>query len=384
MGLARGRYLVALVAVCAFFAVVCRTPSAEAHALGISKGDYAIRGPDVAFEMAFARSELAVAFPRLDADGDGALSAAELAGDRASFEALVLDGVVVHADDTRCPASLATVVATERDGVVLSGLFKCTGAGPAPAVSIELPVLEQLTQGHRHIARLTRGGVSADDVLFAGHARLVLAGAAASDVAPPPSRSSTAGESAGARPATDAGAFFVMGVEHILTGYDHLLFVLALVLVVRDLRSLLSVVTAFTIAHSITLALATLRLVSPPPGLIEPAIALSIAYVGLENVMAKTIAHRWRLTFAFGLIHGFGFAAALEGVQLRGAALAGALVSFNLGVEAGQLAAMALVLPLVVRARRSGRLANRLTPAISAAIAVAGVYWFLARVTHHA
>jgi hypothetical protein len=100
--------------------------------------------------------------------------------------------------------------------------------------------------------------------------------------------------------------------------------------------------------------------------------------------MAKTIAHRWRLTFAFGLIHGFGFAAALEGVRLRGAALAGALVSFNLGVEAGQLAAMALVLPLVVWARRSGRLANRLTPAISAAIAVAGVYWFLARVTHHA
>jgi hydrogenase/urease accessory protein HupE len=371
--------LFGLVAACAFVCVLFGAANADAHAVGVSKGDYAVQGNDVTFEIAFARSELSVAFPQLDTDGDGTLSIAEIAGDRALFARLVLEGFLVVADDTGCRPSLASVVATEGDGVVLKGVFTCPGAGSSRSVSIDLPILKQLTQGHRHIAQITWGGVATDDILFAGHAHLAIAGVSGSNATPSPGS-----PDATSRRTTGAGAFFLMGVEHILTGYDHLLFVLALVLVVQNLRSLLSVVTAFTVAHSITLALATLRLVSPPPALIEPAIALSIAYVGVENVLAKTIAHRWRLTFAFGLVHGFGFAAALEGVQLRGVALAGALVSFNLGVEAGQLAAMALVLPLVLWARKSERLAHRLTPALSAAIAVAGVYWFLARVTHRA
>lgn len=373
----RSPRLLGLVATCVVASVLFGATSADAHAVGVSKGDYALRGTDVAFEIAFARSELSIAFPELDTDDDGALSAAEIMGDRAIFERVILEGFVVRADATRCVPSLSSAVATEGDGLLLRGVFVCAGSGAAPTVSIDLRILKQLTQGHRHIARLTRSGVAADDILFVGHSRLVLGATTGSDDASSP------GAATAAR-ATGAAAFFVMGIEHILTGYDHLLFVLALVLVVQNARALLSVVTAFTIAHSITLALATLRIVSLPPSVIEPAIALSIAYVGVENVLAKTIAHRWRLTFAFGLVHGFGFAAALEGVQLRGAALAGALVSFNLGVEAGQLAVMALAVPLVLWARKSDRLAHLLTPAVSAAVAAAGLDWFVVRIAHRA
>ena len=128
-----------------------------------------------------------------------------------------------------------------------------------------------------------------------------------------------------------------LGVEHILTGADHLVFLLGLILVGGSLRSLVGVVTAFTLAHSITLALAALSIFAPSPRLVEPAIALSIAYVGVENLFVNDASKRWRITFPFGLIHGFGFAGALREIALPRAQLPIALVSFNLGVELGQL-----------------------------------------------
>jgi len=122
-----------------------------------------------------------------------------------------------------------------------------------------------------------------------------------------------------------------MGVQHIVTGYDHLAFLLGLLLLGGRVRTLVAILTAFTVAHSITLALAVLRVVSLSPGFVEPAIALSIAYVGVENLFVTDARKRWRITFPFGLLHGFGFAGALTALDLPRAQLPSALFGFNLG-----------------------------------------------------
>ena len=158
--------------------------------------------------------------------------------------------------------------------------------------------------------------------------------------------------------AMGGAAFLLLGVQHILTGPDHLLFVLGLLLLVRDRWMLLKTVSAFTVAHSITLAAATFGLIALPTALLNALVALSILFLAPEIVRAQrggtslTIRHPWVIAFAFGLLHGMGFASGLRSLGLDRSALLGALVLFNVGVEIGQLAFIAVVLAL----RRSFRL----------------------------
>ncbi|MBV9251291.1 MAG: HupE/UreJ family protein [Acetobacteraceae bacterium] len=179
------------------------------------------------------------------------------------------------------------------------------------------------------------------------------------------------------------------GIEHIFLGYDHIAFLIAVVLWARRLWPIVKVVTAFTIAHSITLSLAALDIVRIPSAIIEPAIAASIIYVALENFLSRRVDKRWRDTFAFGLIHGFGFASALQEFGLPKDALVLALGSFNLGVEIGQVAIVSLILPVLLgfdRVLAPGE-ASRTAPfrraiavyPISAAITVLATFWFLSR-----
>lgn len=153
-------------------------------------------------------------------------------------------------------------------------------------------------------------------------------------------------------------AFVGHGVEHILFGYDHLLFVLALMLIVRSTRALLLTVTAFTLAHSITLALAALGIVQVPGPPVEAAIAFSIVLVAAEILRLRagqpslTASRPWLIAFCFGLLHGFGFAGALAEIGLPRAELPLALFAFNVGVELGQLMFIAAVLALVALARK--------------------------------
>jgi hydrogenase/urease accessory protein HupE len=155
-----------------------------------------------------------------------------------------------------------------------------------------------------------------------------------------------------------AGAFVLHGIEHILFGYDHLLFVLALLLIVRNTRVLVWTITSFTLAHSVTLALATLGVVHMPGPPVEAAIALSILLVAHEIARLRrgqsslTARWPWVVAFAFGLLHGFGFAGALSAIGLPQGDIPVALFAFNVGVEAGQLAFIALVLTLIAAAKR--------------------------------
>jgi hydrogenase/urease accessory protein HupE len=178
-----------------------------------------------------------------------------------------------------------------------------------------------------------------------------------------------------------AGAFFVLGLEHIFTGYDHLLFLLALLLVCENFRAAATIITCFTLAHSLTLALAALQVVNVPSQFVEVVIAGSIVYVGFENLLRrKHYRYRWLLTIAFGLIHGLGFATALRDASMdAGGNLIAALISFNLGVEAGQIAIAAIVLPIILKFRDRPAFQLRWAPAISIVICLAGSWWIVDR-----
>jgi hydrogenase/urease accessory protein HupE len=170
---------------------------------------------------------------------------------------------------------------------------------------------------------------------------------------------------------------FEMGIEHILTGFDHMCFLLAL-LVVSRLRPIIAIVTSFTIAHSITLILAVLQVVTLPKAFIECSIAVTIIYVALENIWRKEYGHRWLLTFFFGLIHGFGFANAINPQELPPDAKAKSLFVLNLGIEAGQLAVVLVLLPLAL-ALAKWKHGPRVKNAISITVALLGFAWFLDR-----
>lgn len=177
--------------------------------------------------------------------------------------------------------------------------------------------------------------------------------------------------------------FVPAGAHHILIGPDHLLFLAGLLLLGGTMKKLLLVVTAFTIAHSITLSLAALGMVMPPANAIEPAIALSIVYVGADNLLVSAGGRDTRawIAFAFGLIHGFGFATVLREMDLPVRALGWSLFGFNVGVEIGQLVFVVLVASLFAWIRsRSEAAGRRLAFAGSVMVMLAGAFWFVERV----
>ena len=191
-------------------------------------------------------------------------------------------------------------------------------------------------------------------------------------------------------PLAVAGAYLMHGIEHILFGYDHLLFVLALILIVRNGRALLITVTAFTIAHSITLSLAALGVVHVPGPPVEATIALSILLLACEIIRSDrgqrslTAQWPWLVAFSFGLLHGFGFAGALTEIGLPRGDIPLALLAFNLGVEAGQLIFIGAVLAILRLSRwirfpafvqRHARLAT------TYAIGILAGYWFIERLS---
>ena len=342
---------------CILLLLAART--AGAHAVGLSKGDYTAAGTDVYAELTFARGDLVALVSGLDANGDGAVDARELARAQPAIEAVVLGGIAVEGDGAPCRATLESATLAEPDGVDVRGRYRC--ASPPSQVRVRVQLLEDLSEGHRQVARLIVGRTTVDDVLRRGHEDI----AAVSSAKPP---------------AASVVSFLRLGIEHILTGWDHLVFLFGLVLIGGRLRSLVGAVTAFTVAHSITLALAVLGVWAPSPRIVEPAIALSIVWVGIENFFVRDARGRWRITFPFGLVHGFGFAGALREIELPRARVPAALVTFNLGVEVGQLAVMALVVPAIVLLRKRGLLDRTATLVLSAGVVAAGAYWFISRV----
>jgi hydrogenase/urease accessory protein HupE len=258
----------------------------------------------------------------------------------------------------------------ERDNVGIRLIFP---RAPGGTLLVKSKWLASLPAGHRQFVsiRTSQGKILAEQLL-----------SAKADSVTVELREAGAGEPR----ANSFADFLVMGIKHIWTGYDHLLFLFGLLLVTRSFGGSVKIITCFTIAHSITLAVATLSHVQFSSRIVEPLIAASIVYVGVENLWrgGEPKGRGW-LTFGFGLIHGLGFASVLRelGVGAWPGGIAVPLVGFNLGVEIGQIVIAAAVLPILWKLRTKPQFVSRWVPAGSVAVSLLGAYWLVERVLIH-
>ncbi len=272
---------------------------------------------------------------------------------------------VTGPDGKPCVAGQATLV-PDGDGIIFRNTFSCRDI--SGDIVYHSTVLTEKDPMARQIVLLGQGAHEQQALLDASNTTVTLS-------APP------------ARWFETARRYLVTGIEHIFLGYDHIAFLVAVVLWARRLLPVAKIVTAFTIAHSITLSLAALDVLVIPSAIVEPAIAASIVFVAVENFLSRDIDRRWRVAFAFGLIHGFGFAGALREIGLPSNAVVAALAAFNIGVEIGQIAIVSIVVPalialdqLLARDRAKPVRAAGLVYACSTLISVLGSYWFLTRI----
>jgi hydrogenase/urease accessory protein HupE len=346
-------------------------PAAQAHQINLTNARIVI-GPDrtVDVEIAMKGSDVdRVAGTKVYDAAANRVGPAALAASAAPILAYIRAHTAVFGGDgTMCRSGAGTVM-PDGDGAAIRIPWSC--AGVADPLRYRSTVLVDVSPDARQVVLIGAGANAAQDLLDAGRTETALTGA------PPPSLKQVVLRFIGA------------GIEHIFLGYDHICFLISVVLWSRRLWPVVKIVTAFTLAHSITLSLAALDILRIPSTIVEPAIAASIVYVAVENFLTRDVEKRWRIAFCFGLIHGFGFASALQEFGLTRTALVPALASFNIGVEIGQIAIVSLVMPLLLMldrvtapGHRAGPVQVRSAPvvyAISAVIIGLGSYWFLAR-----
>jgi hypothetical protein len=271
--------------------------------------------------------------------------------------AAVREKITLVAQGHRCAAGPGAVSRAGPDSVTLAVEFAC--GEPVRELLLRDDLFDVLGPDHHTLARIEAPGY-ASPFAFANETR--------------ETRVRLARGGAGG-----LASFVRLGVEHILTGWDHLVFLLALLLPGGGLLALAKIVTAFTAAHSVTLSLAVLDVVSLPGRLVEAVIALSIAAVAIENLcLAPSVRRRWMVSFAFGLVHGFGFSSVLREIGLPADGVMLSLLGFNAGVEAGQALVVAAALPVLLAVRKTGY-EKRMVWGSSLAILVAGVTLFVER-----
>jgi hypothetical protein len=270
--------------------------------------------------------------------------------------------VEVFLDDVACGMSLESAEVEQRQGIGYARLeltYRCPGS-PAGVYRVDYRVFagtDGVVDDHANLVDYALGGMRGQLVLDAGHPSFV----------------------AGDRTVWSSVARFVgLGFEHILGGADHVLFVVALLFGARSVASVAKVVSAFTLAHSVTLALAVLGWVNLPAGIVEPLIALSIAYVAAENLLGGESRHRLAVVFGFGLLHGLGFAGALRFTDEPSWGLVGSLVGFNLGIELGQALLVLLIFPVLALTRRF-RWSAPVRLGVTGVVAILGLVWFIER-----
>jgi len=337
--------------------------TASAHDPGLSSVAVKLKGNRLEVLATFARKDIEALLESPDAQ------ATEPGPERGRLQELARGILDVENAGRRVEPAVTSARFDHQGNVEFLLNFVADASRPLDLRSCLLP---RLPLGHRQFLSVT--DESGETVLE----RLLGKGAEAATLLRQPGWQPKA-----ARDRTSVVGFLALGMKHILTGYDHLLFLLALLVVTRHFVSSLKIITGFTIAHSITLAMATFNVVVLPSRVVEPLIAGSIIYVSVENLVRRgKPTGRWLLTFGFGLIHGLGFASVLRemGVADRAGGVLMPLFSFNLGVELGQLMLAAVVLSLLWRLRSKPLFAARLAAACSAAVAGLGSHWLFERV----
>ena len=342
-----------------------------AHDVGLSSATVQLRTNRLEALLTFAVRETEEIVP-LDLNQDGAVSPDEFALGRESLATALATNCEVRLDNTPMPLQQVRCQLDTSNNVDLQ--FSCE-LPKFKELQLDFSVILLLAPGHRmFFTLLTPAGDTIAERLLSQNSPTV-------NIQLDNEPETNAPAKPPAAPPTFV-EFVKLGVEHILTGYDHLLFLFALLVVTRNFLAAFKVITCFTLAHSITLAVATFDLLQISSGIVEPLIAATIVYVGAENIWKRGDPHgRWLLTFAFGLIHGFGFASVLRelGVGARGG-VAMPLFSFNLGVELGQIVVAAIALPIIWQLRKQEWFLRRGVPACSVVVAVLGAFWVAQRV----
>jgi hypothetical protein len=349
---------------------------AQAHIASNSFIAADVAGRDIAgaVEIAVRDVELAVG---IDDDRDGKVTWGELRGGEPRLGRYLADHVRFSADGRSCPLTFGALQVNERvDGMYAWVPFAARCAAIVREFELRYAVMEGIDPSHRGLLTLTAGGAVQSAVLGGSRPQAAFAVFTASKW----------------RSFVD---YFQAGVRHILSGIDHLLFLISLLLPAVLLRrggewqpvpqarpallGVFKVVTAFTLAHSLTLTLAALDVVRLPSRLTEAVIAASIIVAALNNIFPIVTESRARIAFAFGLLHGFGFASVLTDMGLPQGARLLSLLAFNLGIETGQLAVVLAVMPIMY-ALRSGAVYRRaILPWGSAAIAALAFVWLVER-----
>ena len=367
-------------------AIVCLATAfvpapASAHSASSSYLHVDVQGRALVAQWSIALRDLDYAVG-IDTDGDGAITWGELRQHESAIDAYALSRLALSADGAACTFGPVTHLADQLgDGAYAVLRFQAACPSVPTRIGVHYALLFDLDPLHRGLLTLSVGGVPHAAALSPGLQDVQF------DVAP------GYGET--------VRSFFLTGVDHLLTGIDHMLFVTMLLvpamfrrradsygpgaamLPVADFRGMfvesLKVLSAFTLAHGTTLTLSVLHIVSIPERVSEAGIALTILATALDNVLHFLPGRRWPLAFAFGLVHGLGFATALGPMSLPPVALGVALISFNLGLEAAQVSIAAMVLPIGFVLRNTMVYPRRILPGISGAVALVALAWFTDR-----
>lgn len=341
------------------------TRDAAAHPTQMSRITLTLHGATIDAELQVSAYDLGEALAVRDlADAQGRAVADVAATRRAALEAYLLRVLTVTAArGTGCAGALQEVTARAQ---FLHARLRWRCASPAGDLAFESRLFHAIDGAARLMVLLNHDAVQRQTLLDATNSRWVLREA-------PTTRDVL-------------GRYLCAGAEHIFIGHDHVAFLIGVILWGRRAWPLVKAVTAFTVAHSVTLALAVFDVLRIPGALVEAAIALSIVYIAVENYFVRQLDTRWRITAVLGLVHGLGFASVLRDYGLPSQALGWALGAFNLGVEIGQLAivlAATGVLLALDRMLAGPRDVPVRSPVVvgfgSAVVGALGAYWFVER-----
>ena len=350
---------------------------AHAHTLSVSHLDIVVPADGSApeIELDLAIRDLALSLP-LDTNHDERVTWDELQAIEEPLYALVVKGLVVSSGSTPCTLQPRLLATRQYDDGAYATVVLRADCASARDLKVRYDLLFDVDPQHRALVTFHNGGKDGTGI----------ASIDAHDI------------DIGSGPASRSSPFLQFlreGIHHILIGYDHLAFLLSLLLpaallwrdrqwqpspgVRHSLGHVLGIVTAFTLAHSITLSLAALGWITPASRWVEAAIAASVLLAALNNIWPLVTTRVWLVGFGFGLVHGFGFAGALSELGLPTGARLASLLGFNLGVEIGQMAVVALVLPVLLLVRRKRWYARLAMPLLSLAIAGLASYWLWVR-----
>lgn len=343
----------------------CWSVSVWPHAPGMSSLDLRIQAEQVSAQFTFSLQDIE-AFTPMDRDLDADVSDAEREFAKPMLAQWVTEHWAISADDRLLlPGDPAVVEYDDQNNVRIAFHYQ---AIPQHNLEAQSSLLALLQEGHQQY-------LSIKDVN--GHPLMEKVLNRADNMA-----KLNLDETGSQTSHTAFVDFLKLGIEHIVTGYDHLLFLFALLVVTHSVWPAISIITFFTVAHSITLALAGLNLIDLPSAFVEPFIAATIIYVALENLVRgdHPKGRHW-LTFGFGLIHGFGFAGVLRELNISSgeSGILLPLLSFNLGIEIGQISVAIVILPLIWQLNNRLATADKFLKGCSLLVALMGGYWFLER-----